>query len=285
MEHIININDIAHVNRQTQLCVLDNGAQQNILLIGSCRIMPLLNYLISDEYFGNNYNYLCILVYIPEMVELSIDIINNEYTDLRNQIANSSILFCEYIKNYNYFNTDTSLEKNIFQLHSLFETIISLPNFQDPCIYSVDIILYKNLKEEFHQLIKNEITIIEFTKKIKEIQNSEKDRYYNVIQKSDIPDLLHFVKDNVNCKRIAYVYNHPTNMLFIKMYELIVNKFFNRNVSEQVMICNNRQEFLSNTDNRKLTFYDKHCLGFTINEEYLNEEDSNEYILNLLEKY
>jgi hypothetical protein len=51
------------------------------------------------------------------------------------------------------------------------------------------------------------------------------------------------------------------------------------------MIYNNRQEFLSNGDNRKLTFYDKHCLGFTINEEYLNEEDSNEYILNLLEKY
>ena len=62
---VIYVNDITSVNSQNKIMVVNNNSNQNILLIGSCRISPFLNYLMNYDLFGNKFNYLCVLVYVP----------------------------------------------------------------------------------------------------------------------------------------------------------------------------------------------------------------------------
>ena len=93
------------------------------------------------------------------------------------------------------------------------------------------------------------------------------------------------VRDNIDNNRIAHTINHPSNFLFIKMYELILKKWFHREIPESVFNINKKYEYLSSDGySTKLTFYDRECLNYNINETYLNEEDSNKYILEKISK-
>jgi hypothetical protein len=279
---IISVNDICKINEQKQIMVVNNNAPENILLIGSCRITSFLNYLIHDDMFSNKYNYLCILVYMPQMIELSEDIIYNE--PIKNQLFKSKILIGEYIKTYNYFNTDRNYEKCIFRVYSSFTHEIILPNWNDICLYVKDLIVHKNIKPKFEQLMRKEINLEDFTKYVKECQEKEIERHLNVLTKSKWPELIYFTMSTYKKYRLAYSINHPTNLYFIEMYRLLIEKFFKKpqfHVPKKLIELNNSYDFLKNEPvDTKLTYYDRICLGITIdNERYLNEDESNIYLL------
>ena len=242
--------------------------------------------MANDKYF-DSYNILCILVYKTNMKELAKTLNTNE--EIKKEIYKTTILIHEFLCNFDYLNTSREQEKNFFQIKDNFELRISLPNYQCPALFVKDIILYrmqyaKNKYTDFHKYINTEITIEEFTKILKDIQMGEKKRYCDIIQKSDLPELYQFVIDNIDDHRIGHTISHPSKFLFIKMYEIILKKFFNREIPDTVFENNNIHEpLISSGYSTKLTFYDKVCLQFNSNEEYLNEEDSNNYILKCLE--
>jgi hypothetical protein len=274
-----SVDDITNFNKSKKICICDRNSNKNILLIGTCRITAFLNYLANDSYF-DSYNILAAFVHLPELAELSEELINNENFKL--YINNTSILICEYVIHFKYFNTSRFTEKNIFKIKDTFDLIISLPNFQNPCIFAKDIIFHENLYEYFLKYINKEISEINFSEKLKTIHISEINRYCDVIKKSDFPEFHEFVLNNVYNFRIAHTINHPSNFLLIKLHEMLLKKFFNRDIPESVSLINKEYEFLDSVEYyTKLTLYDKIFLGFLINEDYLNEEDTNNYIINL----
>lgn len=276
----ISINDILSINNNTKICVCDRKSDKNILLIGSCRITPFLNYIANDSYF-DDYNILGVMVHNTEMRKISETLIDNE--DIKKDIFKTTILIHEFCRNFDYFNTSKDKDKNIYQIKPIFDIDISLPNYQDPRIFTKDIIFYNSI--EFNKYINKEMDFDQLSKILQDLQTIEKNKYYNVILKSDLPELLEFVKNNIDNNRIAHSINHPSNFLFIKMYELILKKWFHREIPESVFNINKKHEFLSSTGYfTKLTFYDKECLNYNIKEEYLNEQDSNTYILECLSK-
>uniref|UniRef100_A0A6C0KMT0 Polysaccharide biosynthesis enzyme WcbI domain-containing protein n=1 Tax=viral metagenome TaxID=1070528 RepID=A0A6C0KMT0_9ZZZZ len=272
-----DVNYICDINSKSEICICDRKSNKNICLIGGCRITPFLNYLANDNYF-DSYNILGILVFNNEMINLSKNIIDNE--EKKKEIYNTTILICEYIINFDYFNTSPKTDKNIFKIKESFDIKILLPNYQDPCIYTADLILHKdNIQSDFiNKYLNKAISLEEFSKILKDTKTNEIKRYYDIIFKSDLPELFDFVIKNIDNNRIAYTINHPSNILFIKMHEIILKKFFNREIPDNVLQINNNHEFL-NSEISILTFYDKECLHFNINEEYLNEEESIKYLL------
>lgn len=279
---IISVNDIVNVNQKKQIMVVNNNSNESILLIGGCRITPFLNYLIHHDLFGNKYNYLCVLVYVPEMIQLSEEIIYNE--KMKSQLFTSKILIAEYIQNYNYFNTYRLTEKCIFRVYDSFQHEIILPNWNDICIYAKDLINYKNLEMEFRQLLNGDITLPEFTVIIQSAQQKELDRYFKILEKAKMPwpYLKNFIHLNLNTYRLSYTLNHPTNMYSIEMYRLLIEHFFATSpyfLPQNLIDLNNKYEFLKTGVDTKLTYYDHVCLGYKIQEDYLDEENSNTYIL------
>jgi hypothetical protein len=276
--NIIQLGDIVNHNQQTNIMIVDNKQAKNILFIGSCRIYAFLNYFLNDDFFGKKYNYLCILVYIDKMVELSKTCITNE--PIKKLLNNTTILVSEYITNYNYFNTSNETEYNIFKLNNNFEHTIILPNFHNPKIYVKDIIYHgdDNIKNIFKKYLTNEILLDEFIQIIKQINETEINRYCNLIQKSFMPELETFVRSNVYKIRIAHTINHPSNILLIEMYRLIMNKIFKRNLYENV-ITNNFEFLSSDGYSTKLTYYDKIGLNIDFDETIYNKEQSDNYLL------
>jgi len=274
------VNNIVDVNDKKQIMVINNNSNENILLIGSCRITPFLNYLINHELFGNKYNYLCVLLYNPQMIILSEDIIYNN--EIKEQLFKCKFLFGEYSKNYNYFNTQRLTEKCIFRVYDSFEKEIILPNWQDICLYSKDLINYKGIKNEFIQLINGEMHKQDFINILQQVQKNELDRYFDLLKKANFPELISFVNINFQTIRLSNSLNHPSNFYFLEMFRLVIEKFFlgGPYFLPQSLIDANREEFLKSENDTKLTFYDYHYLGFRISENYMDEIESRNYILN-----
>jgi len=278
---IVSVNDICSINEKKEIMVINNNSNENILLIGTCRITPFLNYLINDELFGNKYNYLCVLVYMQEMVELSEEIIYNE--QIKTQLFNSTILIAEYLKNFNYFNTSRIYEKCIFRVYSSFKHEIILPNWNNICLYTKDLINHKNIKIDFNKFINKEISLEEFTNILQNCQKKEVKRYIEILIKAKWPELIDFIIDNYKNYRLSYTINHPANLHFIEMYRLLITKYFMADylLPQSVIELNTSYEFLKNDAvDTKLTYYDKICLGLNINTNYLDENESNIYLLN-----
>jgi len=283
---MVLVNDIHNINDQKQIMVINNNSNENILLIGSCRITPFLNYLINHDLFGNKYNYLCVLLYNPQMIILSEEIIFNN--EIKDQLFKCKFLFAEYCKNYNYFNTQRLTEKCVFRVYDSFEKEIILPNWQDICLYSKDLITkrgihnYNGIVNEFKQLINGEMHNYDFFELLQNVQNIELERYYDILKKANFPELISFIQINLQNIRLANSQNHPSNFYFLEMYRLVIEKYFLGGpfFLPQSIIDATREEFLKSNCDTKLTFYDYHCLGYRINENYMDEIESRNYILN-----
>ena len=267
---ITNLNSIYDENSKKNIMIIDNNACNNILFIGSCRIYAFLNYFSNDDFFGKKFNYLCILVYNPAMVELSKCITEKELY----LIQKSTILVSEYLKKHNYFNSSKDSEHNIFKLHT-FEHTFFLPNFCNPKLYVKDILYYEpSMKELFRHFLQNKVSINTLSAELKQYHMNELNRYCNVIKKSNMPELEDFVRNNINKNKLAYTINHPTNFILFEMYRLLMHNW-NRNISESVDKINRYEFFKDNEISR--TYYDKICLNIHI--EHLDKINSDKYLL------
>jgi hypothetical protein len=110
----------------------------------------------------------------------------------------------------------------------------------------------------------------------------ELERYYSILQKANFPELISFIKLNLQNIRITHMFNHPTNFYFLEIFRLIIEKYFlgGPYFLPQYIFDATKEEFLQSKEyDTKLTFYDYHYLGFRIPENYMDEIDSRNYIL------
>jgi hypothetical protein len=270
--------EIDSKNKNGNIMIVDNNAKINILLIGSCRITAYLNYFLNDENFGKKYNYVCILVFLPTMIELSMNIMGNDR--MKQIIRNSGILIREYIINYNYFNTVRTQECNIYKIKDSFEYDVLLPNY-DVVIYARDIMMYdEDMKTTFNSYINNDVSLDSLSEKMQLKHKKELEKYYNIISKTDVPELKVFVQNNVYNKRIGCTLNHPTNALSLEVYRLILKNKFNKEIPASVIDVNSKIEFLnSDAYKSRYTYYDRTILNIMLDEVMYDKCLSDRYIL------
>lgn len=284
MSRVYSVDEIGNVNRTGNILIVDNGQPASILLIGGCRITATLNFLLHDEeHFGTRYNYLCVLLGIHEMRELGKSLQENE--KIKAQIRQATHLIAEHCENYHYWNTVRTIVKpSIFHIHDAFEKHVCLPNWYIS-IYTKDILNKKNKMDDFLRLQQGDITLDEFTTILREACDEEWQRYEVILRKSGFEDLILFFSMHRFSMRFAFTWNHPCNVLFLQIYQVLLRKLCGADalVPDTVRDLSQRYEFLSSdTYYTKLTWYDRHCLGLHIKDGLKcveDREESNSYLL------
>jgi len=274
LEHIHALNC-----NKNEIMVLNHNQPYNIFFLGSCRIYAFLNYFLNHEHFGTNYNYVCVLVYVENMRDFSKTCIHDE--NFKKVLRDSKILVSEYLKHYDYFNSSPSSERNLFQMETRFEHTIFLPNYCDLQVNAKNMVKYDDeIKSMFQRLLRNEETLEAFSAMLQGHQQNELNRYYKVIAKSFMPELKHFIQENVLRRRIAHTINHPTNFLLLEMFRLLLLNVFGFSLPPIIVELSNRYEFLPSEGYADhLTWYDLVCLNYTWTEPVFDKEESDRYLL------
>ena len=252
---------VAIMNEQKKTLVINKGSDRNIFFLGSCRLVPMLNYMF-------NFCYLMVHTMIPESL--------NVPESIKNQMRNSEYLICEHIVNYNYFNTVASYENSVFDIYNGFSKVIRIPNYNEK-IFAVDIIRYnKDVHPLYEEYMSGSFPECELVKVLCEKRRWGIERFYKFIDSSDVKDIRHTLPDS-KTERIAITANHPANILFVNQYKVMKEKIFESEYSPQ--LTSGFGTFFTDTSPyfSVYSYLDK-LMGVNLNEHCLNKQEFDRYV-------
>lgn len=175
-----------------------------LLILGSCRVNPYLNYLTD---LHTDYKIYCIHPYAYNQEQLE----GLEHNDQLHQIFSDTKVFIkEYHANYGIFNTLDKHEKNIYQFGMSPDLDLTIPAWNDHFVYVNDI------KEWCKELDPD---------KIHQIAKANYNKFYTNCAKTDFPEVIEWFFDNFTKKRLSWNFNHITKDYSVKVFELLNSKF------------------------------------------------------------
>ena len=191
---------------------IGNPDGETIFLLGSCRIIPYLNYLRDLE---TDYKIYCILPYAFSNEQL-IGLEQNE--KLREIFEKTTIFIKEYHANYGIFNTLDKHEKNIYQFGMRPFVDVTLPAFNDHFVFSNDIMEWcKELDRD----------------KIYQISQANYNKLYQNCAKTDFPEMVEWFFDNFTKKRLNWNFNHITKDYSMRVFEMMNEKFLHLPLTDE----------------------------------------------------
>jgi len=204
----------------------NENSKDIILIIGSCRSVPYLNYL--NKLVGHSH-----LIYFIDPFNYNWDendkfcdmeaVINSLENDqnLLNIFKSTKIFIHEFYANFGLFNCSKLSNKNIYQFGMNPEIDICIPNFHDIFILDGD---FENLDANYR--LQDD--------KVKYIQdNAEKNlnKFYMNCFKSSFPEFAKYFKDNWLNIRLFCSFNHISKNYTFKIFELMNEKFLKFDVN------------------------------------------------------
>ncbi len=194
-------------------------AKQTICLIGSCRIVPMLNFMrVYNSMHGDPFELLC---FNPVEMWLGpghhvADDVNNILNDYR--FGRTDILVCEHIERCGVLNTVRSSEQNIFASLGCQPSVeIRLPNWNDIHIFDAETAMYD--KVGYAKM--GHADRVAF---IREQTTIHKARFLSHCRASSFPELAGWVEENWLTTRLGWLSNHPTRALTWKIFKGIAEK-------------------------------------------------------------
>ncbi len=194
-------------------------AEQTICLIGSCRIVPFLNYLrVYNAMHGDPFELLC---FNPVEMWLGpghhvADDVNNILHDYR--FGRTDILVCEHIERCGVLNTVRSSEQNIFASLGCQPSVeIRLPNWNDIHIFDVETATHD--KKWYAQLGHDERVAY-----LRQQTAIHKERFLSHCRGSSFPELESWVSERWLTVRMGCTSSHPSHPLLWRMFEGIAGK-------------------------------------------------------------
>ena len=197
-----------------------------VLVIGSCRSVPYMNYF--NKWNVQNNNRFTIFFIDPfnwhyDLQDNRVNIeekINSLETDKAMLSLLKSAKYCihEFYSNYGMFNFDKTENKNIYQFGLAPDVDICIPNWNNNFvlfgdIVSFDIDMRKKAISDYNVLGKlSEQT----AKEIFAISKAGINKFYEVCNKSDMPEMKKIFEINYVYNRFFWTHNH-------------VSKFFTMN--------------------------------------------------------
>lgn len=244
----------------TRRAQIQNGYFQSgsgpteILIVGSCRTIAFLNYLIRWN-DGEGKNQFTIRRIDPcdwhfneqgEMIDIRPALATAE-TDPRilSVLKSSTIFLHEHFANYDIFNTDRSAERHIYQLGVNAATDISIPNWHDTFVLYNDFMDFNAMTPDWTE--KGEAAI---------------QKVCDLCQLTSFPEMGDYIRDNWRKIRFFWRPNHTSKHFTLKIFELMNEKFLHLPLSDEFW-NGARQEDLFQFPNTAVTDHDREAYGLT----------------------
>jgi hypothetical protein len=271
---MINTYDIKKQQLELGAFKVGSGSEA-ILLMGSCRSVPYLNYLNEANkdnrftiYFIDPFNW----NWDKKDNRVDYDVVlktleTNSY--LLSIISNTKIFIHEYYKNFGMFNTIEDGDKNIYEFGMNPEIDICIPNFNDVFIMFNDLFTFDTIiKDKVINDIKSIGVVSEETQSLCiETSKNNIERFYGVCRMSDVPEMEEYFKENFTKVRLFWTYNHIASPFSLFIFKTINEKFLKLNISELTW---NKIESLEDMYANRYTFlteYDLKFYDYKLNEE------------------
>lgn len=252
----------------TKKAQLENGyfktgnGPEVILIIGSCRSVQYVNYLHEwneankDIYDGERFT-ICFIDPFNFNYDLQDNRISMEEkiksleTDesMLSLLRSTKYFIHEYFANYGMFNVSKDAEKNIYQFGMNPATMmcpvggglkearvmdICIPSWNDKFvlfgdIVSFDIPIRKKAIQDYNVHGK---PTQQTSDELYEISQKALNKFYEVCDKSDIPEMGEWFKQNWLSKRLFWTSNHVSREFSLAIFDFINNKYLGLDLSK-----------------------------------------------------
>jgi len=257
-------------------------SKEVILILGSCRAVPYLNYLDQwNKLKGNPYKIHCIdpinyhwdengkeQSYEDELTRLETD------ENFLNVLKSVKIFIHEGLSSHSILNT-LKKDKNIYQFGMNPEIDINIPNFHDVFILFND---FFAIDKEFQSLCKleyqfNDGLSNELQGKIVARGELEMRRFLNICAISDFPEMGEYFKNNYLTKRLFWTFNHVSKGFTLEIFRLMNQKFLHLDMNDAYW--NDIQHDIYETVRTPLCEYDIINRPFDWNEDVVRFKEHN----------
>lgn len=264
--------------KQQQFSVFRTGnsaSKEVILIIGSCRSVPYLNYL--DHYSKKNGNRF--LIYFIDPFNYNWDAqenrVNSEEVILKLEtdknlldiISSTKIFIHEFYGNFGMFNTFKDAEKNIYKFGMNPELDISIPNFHDIFLMFNDIAKFDTeIRSMAEADLKSSKTLSEQTlQKLFSISQRNLNKFYDICLKTDFPEMKEYFQNNFLTTRLYWTYNHVSKHFTLKIFEWMNAKYLKLELPSSYWSFISKDDMYANNYTCP-TKYDKQFYNYQWNE-------------------
>lgn len=255
---------------------IDGSGKELILIIGSCRAVPYMNYFSKwNEQNGGRFSIAFIDPFNwnfdlnDNRINLEEKINSLETNEILLKLFKSTnICIHEHYSNFGMFNFDKHSEKNIYQFGLKPEIDICIPNFNDCFILSNDILKFdKAIRQKAEQDL-NVIGKLSQSTEWDILTESQKglQKFHKVCLFSDLPEMSYLFERKWLFKRFFHSYNHISKWFTLAIFELMNEKFLHLNFSKEFWEEISQEDMYANSYT-KLTQLDIDYYGFDWGEE------------------
>ncbi len=251
------------------------GGKETMLIMGSCRAVPYINYLNEWNKIHNRFT-----IYFIDPFNWNWDKKDNrvDYSEVLKRLetdknildifSKTKVFIHEYYKNFGMFNTLNDGDINIYEFGMKPETDICIPNFNDHFILLGDIYT-------FDPYIQNKVNIdIKLTgeiseeteRQIVELSKNNIEKFYEVCRMSDVPEMEIYFKENFTKVRLFWTHNHIAKAFTLFNFKAINDKFLKLDMTGVWNKVENMEDMYAN-NYTFLTEYDIKFHRYSINEE------------------
>lgn len=251
------------------------SGKEIILIMGSCRSVPYLNYLNEWNKESNRFT----IHYLDphnwnwdlnnDIVDYHAEIEKQEQNkELLNILSSVDIFIHEYYKSYGMFNTIDDGEKNIYDFGLNPKIDICIPNFNDLFILFNDIVTFDSVingkaKSDYKDSGKLSVhTIVDVLR----VGQRNIEKFYSICDRSDIQEMKEYFKSNYQTTRLFWTSNHISKEFSLAIFRILNDKFLNLELSESFWNEISKEDIYAN-NYTYLTEYDKKYYCFEWNEE------------------
>lgn len=236
------INTINTKKQQLENSYFQTGTgNETILIIGSCRSVPYVEYLhqwniLNDNRFTItfidpfNFNY----DLNDNRISLE-DKINSLEKDERllNLFKTTKYFIHEHYANFGMFNVDKNSPKNIFQFGMNPKFNISIPAFNDVFILTADIVSFdvaikKSAIADYNVIGKlSDKTLSE----IEIVRQNNLNKFYSNCSKTNFPEFAEIFRLRYKSERFFWNSNHIAKNYTLDIFQMINNKYLDLHIT------------------------------------------------------
>lgn len=186
-----------------------------VLVLGSCRTMPYLNYLArwNETDNGMTIRYINPVDWHWNLREEELDLdaeLAKLETDQRilDVLASTDIFIHEHFGNFGMFNTSREAEKNIYQFGMKAERDISVPNWHDHFILYDDFKAFNALTDDW--IARGLVAV---------------DKFCDICLLSSFPEMAEYFRANWQTTRLFWTPNHISAAFSLYVFRRMNDKF------------------------------------------------------------
>jgi hypothetical protein len=241
-------------------------AVESILIIGSCRSVPYLNYLVRyNQMAGNPYRIQFIDPWglhwseTGETQDFEAALIMAESDErFLTAFRDATIFVHEHYANAGMFNTSSKSEKNIYQFGMLPSVNITIPNFHDHWILGMEQVMFDQaLREKL--AVHGKVTEPLF-EEMRERGLAEVRKFLSVCALSDFPEMADYFQNHWKTKRMFAKGNHVNKEFTLPIFRWMNEKFLHLPLSNDFWYGASQEDLFGN-DITPITQFDVDAYG------------------------